>query len=91
MSHAEVQAFFEAYRDAFNRLDGDAVADLWHTPSTITSTEAEAASAKLTLWSDEEPMRFLLQDFRTGYSGRTQGATGDGVRGRTRENEDACC
>ena len=68
MSHAEVQAFFEAYRDAFNRLDGDAVADLWHTPSTITSTEAEAASAKLTLWSDEEPMRFLLQDFRTGYN-----------------------
>lgn len=57
MSHAEAQAFFEAYRDAFNRLDGDAVADLWHTPSAITNTEAEAASAKLTLWSDEEPMR----------------------------------
>ena len=55
MSHAEVQAFFETYRDAFNRLDGDAVADLWHTPSAITNS-GEAA-AQLTWWSEDEPMR----------------------------------
>ena len=55
MSHAEVQAFFETYRDAFNRLDGDAVADLWHMPSGITnSTEA---AAQLTWWGEDKPMR----------------------------------
>ena len=57
MSHAEVQTFFETYRDAFNRLDGDAVADLWHTPSAITDTRGGEASACLTLWSDDAPMR----------------------------------
>ena len=55
MSHAEVQAFFETYREAFNRLDGDAVADLWHTPSAIAN-RGEAA-AQLTWWSEDEPMR----------------------------------
>jgi hypothetical protein len=36
MSHAEVRQFFETYRDNFNRLDADAVADTWHTKSGIT-------------------------------------------------------
>ena len=55
MKHAEVTAFFDAYRVAFNRLDGDAVADLWHTPSAIAN--GGPASAQLTLWTDDEPMR----------------------------------
>ena len=38
MSLEETQAFFEAYRDAFNRLDGNAVADLWHGSSGITDS-----------------------------------------------------
>jgi hypothetical protein len=57
MSDTEVQRFFETYRDAFNRLDGDAVAALWHTPSGITNTRADNPSAQLTLWSEDAPMR----------------------------------
>jgi len=57
MSHAEVQSFFETYRAAFNRLDGDAVAELWHTPSAITDTRSGEATAQLTLWSDDAAMR----------------------------------
>ena len=56
MSHAETQAFFEAYRDAFNRLDGDAVADLWNDRSAISSSAADSM-AQLTWWSDDAPMR----------------------------------
>jgi hypothetical protein len=56
MSHAETQAFFEAYRDAFNRLDGDAVADLWNDRSAISSSAAGGV-AQLTWWSDDAPMR----------------------------------
>lgn len=55
MNHAEVQAFFETYRNAFNRLDGDAVADLWHSPSAISNSDG--AAAHLTWWNDDEPMR----------------------------------
>lgn len=57
MSREETQAFFEAYRDAFNRLDGDAVADLWHTPSGILQTRAGETHATLTQWSEDAPMR----------------------------------
>ena len=57
MSASEVQAFFETYRDAFDRLDGDAVAALWHTPSGITHARAGGATAQLAWWSDEAPMR----------------------------------
>lgn len=57
MRHAEAQAFFESYRDAFNRLDGDAVADLWHTPSGITDNHGPDGAARLTWWADEAPMR----------------------------------
>ena len=57
MSHAEVQAFFETYRAAFNRLDGDAVADHWHTPSAITNSRSGEAGAQLTWWIDDAPMR----------------------------------
>ena len=60
MSVEETQAFFETYRDAFNRLDGDAVADLWHTPSGITDSggaEGGAVNARLTWWPDDAPKR----------------------------------
>ena len=40
MIPTHLRTFFNHYRDAFNRLDGDAVADLWHSPSGITDTAA---------------------------------------------------
>ena len=52
----ETQTFFETYRDAFNRLDGDAVADLWHERSAITSRGVDGVAA-LAWWSDDAPMR----------------------------------
>jgi len=57
MSNTEVRAFFETYRDAFNRLDGDAVADLWHTPSAITDAQGDGSAAQITLWTDDASMR----------------------------------
>ena len=57
MSLEETQAFFESYRDAFNRLDGNAVADLWHCSSGITDSGGAGASARLTWWPDDAPMR----------------------------------
>lgn len=51
MSRAEIEDFFTHYRDAFNRLDGDAVADLWHVPCGITD------GRQVTWWSDDAPMR----------------------------------
>ena len=43
MTPTHLHTFFNHYRDAFNRLDGDAVADLWHSPSGITDTAAPEA------------------------------------------------
>ncbi len=57
MNESETRAFFERYRDAFNQLDGDAVADLWHTPSCITDSDADAGTARVTLWSQDAPKR----------------------------------
>ena len=57
MSRTETQAFFETYRDAFNRLDGDAVADLWHSSSGISDSGGEDGHARLTWWSEDAPMR----------------------------------
>ena len=51
MSRAEIETFFTRYRDAFNRLDGDAVADLWHVPCGITD------GAEVTWWSEDSTMR----------------------------------
>ncbi len=56
MNLAETQSFFDAYRDAFNRLDGDAVADLWHERSAISGSAADGV-AQLTWWSEDAPMR----------------------------------
>ena len=65
MSRTETQAFFESYRDAFNRLDGNAVADLWHHSSGITDSaghvspqsDGTAGQARLTWWPDDAAMR----------------------------------
>jgi hypothetical protein len=57
MTMHEVQGFFDAYREAFNRLDGDAVADLWHSSSGIADNHGEGGSAHLTWWPSDAPMR----------------------------------
>jgi hypothetical protein len=51
MSLQEAVDFFDRYNAVFDRLDGDAVAALWHTPSGIRSSEA------MTWWPEREPMR----------------------------------
>ena len=43
MSLQEVEQFFQRYEAAFNALDGDAVADLWHSPSGIALDEMAQA------------------------------------------------
>ncbi|TDM05497.1 MAG: hypothetical protein C4K60_12080 [Ideonella sp. MAG2] len=55
MSLQEVQHFFERYEAAFNALDGDAVADLWHSPSGIAHDHDGVGA--VTWWADEAPMR----------------------------------
>ena len=55
MTLQETTAFFDGYRDAFNRLDGDAVADLWHSASGIADTRDGVG--RLTWWPTDEPMR----------------------------------
>ncbi|MFD2453083.1 Cif family virulence factor [Ideonella paludis] len=40
MSLQEVEQFVQRYQAAFNALDGDAVADLWHSPSGIADERA---------------------------------------------------
>ncbi len=57
MSRTETEAFFATYRDAFNRLDGDAVADLWHCASGITDSPGDGRYAQLTWWPEDAPMR----------------------------------
>jgi len=46
----ELRAFFENYRDAFNALDGHAVAELYAEPSGI------AQDAVYTYWSSRQPV-----------------------------------
>jgi hypothetical protein len=62
-------SFFGGYRDAFNTLDGDAVAALWHTPSGI------AQDGGVTWWADAQPMRdnmaALCELYRTAGFART--------------------
>jgi hypothetical protein len=52
----EVLGFFDRYRAAFDALDGDAVANLWHMPCAIASS-APGSPAKVTWWHDDAPMR----------------------------------
>lgn len=71
MKRDEVLDFFDRYRAAFDTLDGDAVADLWHVPCAIAGVHASAAHGQTTWWHEDAPMRdnmrALLQAFRTGY------------------------
>jgi len=48
---AEIRAFFELYREAFDRLDGEAVALLYAVPSGI------ASDSGYTHWPAFEPIR----------------------------------
>ncbi len=56
MSLTETQAFFSRYRDAFNALDGDAVADLWHAGGSGIA-DSQGGCGRLTWWTDGAPMR----------------------------------
>jgi hypothetical protein len=47
----EIRSFFEQYRDAFNQLDGEAVAKLYAVPSGI------AQNAKYEHWPSFEPIK----------------------------------
>ena len=44
MSRDQAHAFFGRYRDTFNAGDGDAVAELWHTPSSLTDAREGVAA-----------------------------------------------
>jgi hypothetical protein len=46
----DVVEFFEHYQDAFDRLDGEAIADLYCVPSAIVSDRG------LTTWQSREPI-----------------------------------
>ena len=67
MSRQDVQLFFEDYRARFNRLDGDAIADLWHTPSAITHLAKGANHAVLTKWAEDAPMRANMHALCDAY------------------------
>lgn len=54
MSLQEVDAFFDAYAQAFTAGDADAVTALWHTPAAIT--DARDGQARVTWWAEREPM-----------------------------------
>lgn len=56
MSLAEVHAFFSRYQAAFNALDGDAVADLWHAGGSGIADSRDGCG-RLTWWPDDAPMR----------------------------------
>jgi hypothetical protein len=67
MSRQEVEAFFVAYRDAFNSLGCDAVAELWHVPSGITDRHTT------TWWAEDAPMRANHRALCEIYSGLNYG------------------
>lgn len=76
MSRDDVQDFFFRYCAAFDALDGDAVADLWHVPCAIASSRADSAHADVTWWHEDAPMRGNMRALcevyrRSGYSRAT--------------------
>jgi len=50
MQLRDIEAFFAAYADAFNDLNGDAVAAHWATPCGISQGE------RVHWWTEREPM-----------------------------------
>ncbi len=73
MSRVEVEAFFVAYRDAFDRLDGDAVADLWHTPSGIADHAPGGTHGAVEFWAADAPMRSNLHALCAAYAAADYG------------------
>lgn len=75
MSLQEVQQFFQRYEAAFNALDGDAVADLWTSPSGIAGQHN--GQGALTWWAQDAPMRAnhlaLCEVYRQADFATTQG------------------
>lgn len=69
MSHAEVHQFFETYRDHFNRLDADAVADTWHVQSGMAHPAREGGCAAYTMWPTDAPMRANTRALCDAYRG----------------------
>jgi hypothetical protein len=67
MSRREVLAFFRRYRRAFDALDGDAVAELWHAPSAIADSLASGEHAQVTAWADHAPMRANMRALCAHY------------------------
>ena len=65
MDRNEAQAFFERYRAAFEQLDGDAVAALWHTPSAIA--DSRDGHGRVMVWADEPPMRANMHALCAAY------------------------
>lgn len=66
MDISALNAFFAVYADAFARGDGDAVANLWHTPSFIT--DARGGVARVTAWTEDEPMRANMRSLCAVYA-----------------------
>jgi len=60
----DIQRFFEQYRDAFNALDGEAVARLYAVPSGI------AQDARYTHWAEFAPIRDNMVALCTLYRDR---------------------
>jgi hypothetical protein len=67
MSLQETTAFFEHYRDCFNRLDGDAVADTWHVPSGIADSHGEGGTSRLDIYADDASVRANMRALCDGY------------------------
>jgi len=67
MRRDQAHAFFDRYRDAFNTGDGGAVADLWHTPSSLTDTREGVA--RVTCWTDDAAMRANMMALCEVYRG----------------------
>jgi ketosteroid isomerase-like protein len=71
----DVRAFFESYRDAFNRLDGRGVSAHYQVPSMISSRAGEGLFAtrealeanNLALCAHYAQSKFLRADFRVNH------------------------
>jgi hypothetical protein len=90
MSRSEAQVFFERYRDAFNRGDGDAAADLWHTPSSISHPAKATGVVANTAWADDASMRNNHRALCDIYAQRGQHAWSFEVKDHIALGADQC-
>lgn len=65
MDRPQLIDFFDRYRAAFDRLDGDAVADLWHTPSAIA--DSRGGHGRIVVWTEDAPMRANMHALCAAY------------------------